>query len=119
MKEKPIAIVITLTGGLVACICCIIRRAGLLKTLVAVLVSLIVFMIIGLIVNKIYMTIKAEVIEKEKEEARIEEEQRLAKLEEERRLEEEAARQQEEGVQSEEDDWENAVPSEGENGEEF
>ena len=124
MKEKPLAIVITLTGGLVACICCIIRRAGLLKTLIAVLVSLIVFMIIGLIVNKIYMTIKTEVIEREKEEARIEEEKRLAQLEEERRLQEEAERREEEESQSEDDDWENAAPSGfsdslGENGEEF
>ncbi|MCR5331009.1 MAG: hypothetical protein K6E62_07465 [Lachnospiraceae bacterium] len=120
MKEKPLAIVITLTGGLVACICCIIRHAGLLKTLTVVLISLIVFMIIGIIVNKIYMTIKSEVEERDKELARIEEEARLARLEEEKsREEEEASENGEEDSQSEEDDWANATPSEGENGEEF
>ena len=112
MKEKPLAIVITLVGGLVACICCIIRKAGLLKTLIAVLVSLIVFMIIGLIIHKIYTSIKQEVDEaeqkrieeeeaaREAEEARIAEEKRLAeeeeaRLEAERNAAEEAAQDKE------------------------
>ena len=78
-------------------------------------------LIIGLIVNKIYMSIKTEVDERIKEEARLEEEARLAQLEEERRREEEEEllKNGAEDSQSEEDDWANAEPSEGENGEEL
>ena len=53
MKDKPIAVIITLTAGLIACVCCIINKAGLLGTLITVFVTLFVFMIIGLIVNSI------------------------------------------------------------------
>ena len=53
MKDKPIAGLITLTAGLIACICCILNKAGLLTTLITVLAVLFVFMIIGLIVNSI------------------------------------------------------------------
>ena len=53
MKDKPIAVIITLIAGLIACVCCIINKAGLLGTLIMVLVTLFVFMIIGLIVNSI------------------------------------------------------------------
>ncbi|MBR4781813.1 MAG: hypothetical protein IK014_10705 [Lachnospiraceae bacterium] len=53
MKDKPIAVFITLLAGLIACICSIINKAGLMGTLITVLVTLFVFMIIGLIVNSI------------------------------------------------------------------
>ena len=53
MKDKPIAVIITLIAGLIAVICCIVNNAGLLGTLVTVLIVLFVFMIIGLIVNSI------------------------------------------------------------------
>ena len=80
-----------LLGGATACICCIIRRVGLLRTLIFTLISLIIFMIIGLIANKLYINLKAEVEEQEK--AKKEEEERLARIAEE---EEEARRQAEE-----------------------
>ena len=66
MKEKPLATSIMLLGGATACICCIIRRAGLLRTLTFTLISLIVFMIIGLIAQKLYFDLKKEVEEQEK-----------------------------------------------------
>lgn len=85
MKDKPLAIIITLLGGSVACICCIVKGAGLLWTLLTVLISLFVFMIIGLIVNRISNQIRTEVEEREKEELRIAEE---AKMLEERKQQE-------------------------------
>ena len=116
MKEKPLATSIMLLGGATACICCIIRRAGLLRTLTFTLISLIVFMIIGLIAQKLYFDPKKEVEEQEKE--RNEEEERLMRLaeeeaEEKRREEEERLlREQQEKENSEEtvepdDDWGN------------
>ena len=93
MKEKPLAIIVTLVGGLAACLCCIIRKAGLLKTLTAVLISLIVFMIIGLILHKVYSSIKQEVEEAEKKKKEQEEAEREA---EEERLAEEARLAEEE-----------------------
>ena len=53
MKDKPIVVIITLTAGLVACICCILKEAGLLATLIAVFASLLIFLVIGMIVNSI------------------------------------------------------------------
>ena len=54
MKDKPIVIIITLTAGLIACVCCILNHVGLLATLLPVLISLIVFLFIGQIVNSIF-----------------------------------------------------------------
>ena len=88
MKDKPIAIIVTLLGGAVACICCICKGAGLLWTLFMTLIALCAFMVIGSFVNNIYANIKAEVNEQEKEKARQEEEQRiLAQAEADRRAE--------------------------------
>ncbi len=88
MKDKPLVIIITLLGGAVCSICCILKRAGLLWTLLATLITLVVFMIIGLIINKFYTEVKNEVIEADKERERLAEEERL-KREEEQRLREE------------------------------
>lgn len=79
MKEKPIAIFITLLGGAVSSICCILKGAGLLWTLFITFISLLVFMIVGLIVNKMITEVKNEVEEKEKIEARRAEEERREK----------------------------------------
>ena len=115
MKEKPIAIVIMLLGGAVASICCILMRIKLLYTLLIVLGTLLVFMVIGLIVNRIYSGIKAEIAEKEKEEAWRLEQERLAALEAEE--EEERRREEEENGEasgeSEDDDWNNAGAFDG------
>ena len=88
MKDKPLVIIITLLGGAVCSICCILKRAGLLWTLLATFITLVVFMIIGMIVNRFYTEVKNEVIAAEKEKARLEEEERLRR-EEEARLREE------------------------------
>ncbi len=88
MKDKPLVIIITLLGGAVCSICCILKRAGLLWTLLATLITLVVFMIIGLIINKFYTEVKNEVIEADKERERLAVEERL-KREEEQRLREE------------------------------
>lgn len=66
MKDKPIAIIITLLGGASAYICCMIKQAGLLSTLLVVFIALLIFMIIGLVINKIYLSLKAEVNEQER-----------------------------------------------------
>lgn len=60
MKDKPIVIVITLLGGAIAAVSCLINGASLTITLVLVLVSLIAFLIIGIVANKIYARIKDE-----------------------------------------------------------
>ena len=60
MKDKPIVIVITLLGGAIAAVSCIINGAGLTMTLVLVLVSLIAFLISGIVAHKIYARIKDE-----------------------------------------------------------
>ena len=60
MKDKPIVIVITLLGGAIAAVSCLINGASLTITLVLVLVSLIAFLIIGIVANKIYARIKVE-----------------------------------------------------------
>ena len=78
MKDRPIVIFITLTAGLVACICCIINKAGLVTTLIAVLVSLIVFLIIGMAVNSVIARQSKIAEERAKEERQREEEQREA-----------------------------------------
>ena len=117
MKEKPLAIVITLIGGATACICCIIRKVNLLYTLLIVLICLVVFMILGLVVNRFYSSIKAEVDEKEREE-RTRREREERRLERERQLareaeEEERRRLIEQGIdpdsvnteETQEDDW--------------
>ena len=85
MKDKPLVIIITLLGGAVCSICCILKRAGLLWTLLATFITLVVFMIIGLIVNKFYTEVRNEVAEADKEKERLAEEERL-KREEEQRL---------------------------------
>ncbi len=68
MKDKPLVIVITLIGGLAASLCCIVNRAGLLTTLISVLVALVIFMIVGLIVNNIIVKQNKIVEEREIEE---------------------------------------------------
>ena len=88
VKDKPLVIIITLLGGAVCSICCILKRAGLLWTLLATFITLLVFLIIGLIVNRFYTEVKNEVIAADKERERIAEEERL-KREEENRLREE------------------------------
>ena len=60
MKDKPLVIVITLLGGAIAAISCLINGASLTMTLLLVLISLIAFLIIGIVVNKIYARIKDE-----------------------------------------------------------
>ncbi len=77
MKDKPLVIIITLLGGAVCSICCILKRAGLLWTLLATLITLLVFMIIGLIVNKFITEVRNEVKAADEEKARIAEEERL------------------------------------------
>ena len=88
MKDKPLVIIITLLGGAVCSICCILKRAGLLWTLLATFITLLVFLIIGLIVNRFYTEVKNEVIAADKERERIAEEERLKREEETRRREE-------------------------------
>ena len=88
MKDKPLVIIITLLGGAVCSVCCILKRAGLLWTLLATFITLVVFMIIGMIVNRFYTEVRNEVIAAEKEKARLEEEERLRREEEERLREE-------------------------------
>lgn len=78
MKDKPIAVIVTLLGGAVSCICCIVNGAGLLWTLLMTLLALFVFLLIGLGVNKVYAGIKADLDAIRAEEERIEEERRLA-----------------------------------------
>ncbi|MCR5521519.1 MAG: hypothetical protein K6F44_06375 [Lachnospiraceae bacterium] len=60
MKDKPVVIVITLLGGAVAAVSCLINGAGLTMTLLLVLISLVAFLIIGIVANKIYARIKDE-----------------------------------------------------------
>ena len=74
MKDKPLVIIITLLGGAVCSICCILKRAGLLWTLLATFITLVVFMIIGMIINRFYTEVKNEVIEADKERERLAEE---------------------------------------------
>lgn len=88
MKDKPLVIIITLLGGAVCSICCILKRAGLLWTLLATFITLLVFLIIGLIVNRFYTEVRNEVIAADKERERIAEEERLKREEETRRREE-------------------------------
>lgn len=76
MKDKPLVIFITLLGGAVSSICCILKGVGLLWTLFITLVTLIVFMIIGLIVNKLMTEVRNEVAEKERLEAKRAEDER-------------------------------------------
>lgn len=88
MKEKPIAIIITLLGGAVACVCCICKGTGLLWTLLFTLIALFVFIFVGLYVNSVYASIKADLDEREKERLHEEEEARiLAEAEADRRYE--------------------------------
>lgn len=95
MKDKPIVVIITLTAGLVACICCILKEAGLLATLIAVFASLLIFLVIGMIVNSIIAKQRHIAEEREKDEK-----QRLEELEkeEQRKREEEELQQQEQAV---------------------
>lgn len=86
MKDKPIAIYITLLGGLIACICSILNNVGLFYTLLFTFIALFAFMIIGLIVNRWVSSVNKEVEEAEKAEQKRLEEERL----EQERLEEEA-----------------------------
>lgn len=88
MKDRPTVIFITLLGGLVACLCCIINGSDLLFTLAAVFASLFVFMLIGLAANKVFLYLRSEVSAREEAEKKAEEEQR--KLEEEQKAESEA-----------------------------
>ena len=82
MKDKPIVIIITLLGGAVSSICCILKGIGLLWTLLTTLICLFIFMIVGLCVNRVYLQIKSEVEAAEAEKKRIEEElQREIELE--------------------------------------
>ena len=81
MKDKPLVIIITLLGGAVCSICCILNRAGLLWTLLATLITLIVFMIIGLIVNRFITEVREEVRAADEEKARLAEEERLRQAE--------------------------------------
>lgn len=67
MKDKPTAVFITLLGGLIACICCIIRDVGLLMTLLTVFISLVVFLCIGLFANKMLSSVHSEVAAAEKD----------------------------------------------------
>ncbi len=60
MKDKPVVIIITLLGGAIAAISCLINEAPLVMTLLLVLISLVAFLIIGIVVNKIYARIKEE-----------------------------------------------------------
>ncbi|MCR5431456.1 MAG: hypothetical protein K6E95_02750 [Lachnospiraceae bacterium] len=60
MKDKPLVIVITLLGGAIAAVSCLINGASLMITLLLVLISLVAFLIIGIVVNKIYARIKDE-----------------------------------------------------------
>ncbi|MCR4721104.1 MAG: hypothetical protein K5655_05185 [Lachnospiraceae bacterium] len=60
MKDKPLVIVITLLGGAIAAISCLINGADLFMTLLLVLISLVAFLIIGIVANKIYVRIKDE-----------------------------------------------------------
>ncbi|MBR3483157.1 MAG: hypothetical protein IKH42_00630 [Lachnospiraceae bacterium] len=82
MKDKPIAVIITLTAGLIACVCCIINKAGLLGTLITVFITLFVFMIIGLIVNSIVAKQDREAEERAKDLKAKEEEEKNNKLKE-------------------------------------
>ncbi len=92
MKDKPLVIVITLLGGAVCSVCCLLNGAGLLWTLLMTLLSLILFMFIGMIVNKFVGEVVSEVREADREKARKEEEERIKKLElEEKKAEWEAA----------------------------
>lgn len=77
MKDKPIVIIITLLGGAVSSICCILKGIGLLWTLLITLITLIVFMIIGLFVNKVYSDIRQELEAQKREQERIAEERRI------------------------------------------
>ena len=88
MKDKPLVIIITLLGGAVCSICCILKRAGLLWTLLATLITLVVFLIIGIIVNRFITEVRNEVKAADEEKARLAEEERLRQAElEERRAE--------------------------------
>jgi len=60
VKDKPIAIVITLLGGAISIVSCLINNTPPLITLIIVLVSLLAFMIIGIVAHKIYAKIKDE-----------------------------------------------------------
>lgn len=87
MKDKPITIVVTLLGGAIAALSCLINGADLFWTLTLVLISLVAFLIIGMVVNRIYTRIKDDIDRREAEE-RARREYEAA--EEERRMNEEA-----------------------------
>lgn len=82
MKDKPIVVIITLIAGAVASVCCIIKGAGLLATLVTVLITLFCFLVIGLIVNAIVSKQKYIAEERLKDIRMAEEEEARKKLQE-------------------------------------
>ncbi len=81
MKDKPLAIIITLLGGAVCSICCILKGVGLLWTLLTTLITLLVFLLIGLIVNRNLSAVKKEYEEAEKERKEMLEAERLREAE--------------------------------------
>ncbi|MCR4721200.1 MAG: hypothetical protein K5655_05675 [Lachnospiraceae bacterium] len=60
MRDKPVVVVITLLGGAIAAVMCLVNGMQLMTTLLIVLISLIAFLIIGIVANKIYAKIKDE-----------------------------------------------------------
>lgn len=97
MREKPLATGITLVGGAIAALCCLINRADLLTTLIIVLIALVVFMVIGLIADKVYSTIRDQVKQAQQEELdRLDRERREAQLAAEEAREAEARRREKE-----------------------